>query len=147
MSKRDVVGTMIYVAKEGKMKDLKRLIEEQHVDVNATNSFGNAALIQAAQYDQREVVAYLLSREGVDANITTEDGRTAAHIAAYCGNDAILQILLEDGRVNLSLKDKKDKTALDLSIQANEPKCIALLRVRFQFLHAALTNLKDYGFI
>ena len=72
---------MIDAAYHGQLDDVKLYIEEEHVSVNAQNSSGCTALIRAAENNQQQVVAYLLSCEGVDVRIKNVVGDTAMHVA------------------------------------------------------------------
>jgi hypothetical protein len=55
------------------------------------------ALVMAAWYDQRDVVAFLLDH-GVDAAARRRrDGQTALHVASYCGSPALVELLLARG--------------------------------------------------
>ena len=129
-----VVNEMVDSAYYGRLSDLKRYIEKEHVDVNAHNSRGVTALVAAAN-DHQEVVAYLLSCEEIDVNVPNAYGDTPMHVMVYNHGPLIvhhyMKMLLDDGRVDLTLRNNKGKTVFELAAQRKSEKCIALIRVPF----------------
>ena len=122
---------MVVSARDGELNDLKRYIEQQHVDVNAKNSRGKSALIAAAGSNQEHVVAYLLACDTLEVNITGKDGYTVMHEAAWWHRSAIIKMILDDGRIDLTIKNIWDKTAFDKAVDRRHEECIALLKVAF----------------
>ena len=66
----------------------------------------------------REVVELILGR-GFDINVRTARG-TALHEAAVCGKKDVVKYLLESN-VNLELRDRDDKTVLEVMDDLNTP--------------------------
>jgi hypothetical protein len=56
-----------------------------------------AALLMAAWYDRREVVAWLLDRGADPASHSPEAGSTPLHVAAYLGYAELVELLVERG--------------------------------------------------
>ena len=59
---------------------VKFLVDEMHVDINATNDFGETAMHAAAYRGANSVVQYLFDK-GADLNVTAKDGRTPLIVA------------------------------------------------------------------
>lgn len=86
----DVVGA----AGIGRLEVVRQAVEPP-AELSAKEA--GAAIVMAAWYRQREVVALLLDH-GVDPGAARgEDGQTALHVAAYQGDAAMVQLLLRRG--------------------------------------------------
>jgi ankyrin repeat protein len=59
---------------------VKYLVEELHMDVNATDHDGNTALHHAAARGDNEMILYLVSK-GADVRVVNRDGKTTADMA------------------------------------------------------------------
>ena len=98
-------------AGEGDLATLKRLVEEG-VDLEATDKYGNTALMCAAREGKLDCLALLIAK-GANLDATVDDNkRTALHKAAYCGHTPCVEALLKAG-ADASLKDRDGETALD----------------------------------
>lgn len=73
--------TLLDAAAAGDLALVKRMIEEEGVDVNATNDNGSSALIAATYQDRLEVVEYLLGRPGIQVDAQDSDQFTALNRA------------------------------------------------------------------
>jgi ankyrin repeat protein len=69
-----------------------RTLLDHGADVNASNGFGNTALMLAAEKGHAEAVALLLQR-GADVDATNNRGRTALQMAAKHGRAGIAGML------------------------------------------------------
>lgn len=103
------VATFIKAARFGQDQAVKLYLDRE-LPVNATDEFGNTALIAAAGAGQREIVTTLLAK-GADVNVRNREGRTALMAAAQRGDAAIVGELLERG-ADVKLKDAQGETAL-----------------------------------
>lgn len=102
------------------------LMEQDGIDVNATDVDGWTALIYACSGGDEEFLRLLLSRNKFDINARTNIGETALIIAASNGNEAVVRLLLEREDLQVSVKDDYGCTALSSAT----PGVAQLLKIR-----------------
>lgn len=78
------VTSFLSAAQHGSIDALRGHLENGR-DVNATNSSGETALIQAAKNNQIAAVEFLLDQEGIDVGIAGANKLAAIHYAAHRG--------------------------------------------------------------
>ena len=100
---------LINAARNNSLSALNRLIEAG-VDINATNIYGETALMEAARYG-RSVVANRLIEAGADVNATNIYAETVLMEAARDGFLDLVNILIEAG-ADVNATDRFGKTAL-----------------------------------
>ena len=103
---------LINMSKEGAEKLVKVLIDE-NANVNAADSYGTTALMEAAENGHLGVVKYLISK-GADFNAATLYGKTALIFAASNGHLEVVKYLISV-EANPFLIDNDGKTAKDLA--------------------------------
>ena len=89
--------------------EIKELLKKG-ADVNASNKYGDTALMMAVYNGHLEVVKYL-AECGVDVNASDKHGRTALMNASENGHLEVVKYLVERG-AQLDIQDKNGWTAL-----------------------------------
>jgi ankyrin repeat protein len=83
----------------------------------------------AACKNHLDVVMSLMNHPGIDLNV--QGGyfnNTALHLAADNNHPAIVSQLLSDDKIDASLKDCDNKTALKIAIDRGRAECVTILR-------------------
>lgn len=135
MSKRNN-EKLLKAADEGDLKIVLKLLKPRvKVDLNATEEYGNTALMLAAiaghSESYTEIVRALIDA-GADLEITDEDeeneyGRTALIWAGANGNTEIAAVLIEAGADQLAM-DIEGNTALMCAQRDLRRECAAFLK-------------------
>ena len=84
-----------FLAIEGYTEGVRRLCQ-MGFDVNATNEFGDAPLIDVAVLGNDEIAAILIEH-GADPNATSETHDNALHCAVQSGNAKLVDVVLLAG--------------------------------------------------
>ena len=100
-------------ADRGDLREVKRLVEKKHADVNAKDKDGWTAGMEAAENGHLEVVEYLVEN-GMDVNARDKDGNTAGMVAAQYGYHEIKEYLddVASGKIRgntLSAKEQVER--------------------------------------
>jgi uncharacterized protein len=110
---------------KGDLTNVKKLISEG-ADINATDSSGRSALIEAAWGGRTEIVKFLVEK-GANVNIGDSAGYTALMRAAEDGRDECVKILVQK-KADVNIKGKvRGTTALMLAAEQGHLKIIELL--------------------
>jgi len=91
---------------------LRGFVENNQIDVHATDDHGILPLHFAA-YSGKKEVAYMLLKQGANINAINTFSSTALHYAIYGGKKEATYMLFEHG-ANIHVIDNKGRTALDL---------------------------------
>lgn len=119
-------------AREGCRPPLFQRVLARIHDVNAVIEYGFTALMIAAIGDQVDVVTVLMNHRGVDLNVQCRiSNYTALHYAVLHENPAIVSQLLSDDKIDASLKDDDNYTALQRAIDRGSTECAQILRAHF----------------
>jgi ankyrin repeat protein len=114
-------------AEDGDLDQVKSLLQQQNVNVNAQHSevptaftgnhFRNGwtALHFASQCGHLEVVRYLVQDGKADVEVKIFDRFNALHLASLNGHLKVVQYLLQDGKANLMAKARNGWTVLDVA--------------------------------
>jgi len=106
----------------------QRVVARIH-DVNTVNNYGWTALMYAAGNNQLDVVISLMNHPGIDLNVQNRTFNvTAFHMAVRNNHPAIVSQLLSDDKIDASLKDYLNRTALKLAIDWRHAQCVTILR-------------------
>ncbi|KDO22003.1 TKL protein kinase [Saprolegnia parasitica CBS 223.65] len=109
-------------AADGRLADVKRLVEEEGVNPNCDNG---RALCRAARNGQTNVVDYLLKK-----NVSTEcrwGGATPLIHAAFYNYLEVVRLLLA-ANANINARTNSNKTALDYAVEKKHDAIAQLLR-------------------
>ena len=83
----------------------------------------------AAYYNQLDVVISLMNHPGIDLNVQGGfNNYTALHRAVIHNHPAIVSQLLSDDKMDASLKDDDNETALKMAIDRGRAECVTILR-------------------
>jgi hypothetical protein len=119
------VDSLSISSSKGDLKTVKSLLDEG-VDVNARDSRGSRALIDASWAGQKEIVSYLLDKKA-DVNLLSSSKYTALSAAINQRHVPIALLLLEHG-ANSNVVDPVGSTPLiEAAWQGNLPLVKALL--------------------
>ena len=114
---KDLDIEVLRAIRQNDLENLQTLIENC-ADINAVvPTFGNTALMFAAQNGNEDIVDYLLSKNA-DVNAKSIDGFTALIVAANVGYRSIVEKLLSAG-ADVCAKTDELKTAIDYADPRN----------------------------
>ncbi len=99
-----------YAAQKGDMNTIKRLVEQQHYDVNKEDVASTRPLYVASVFGHIEAVKYFIAK-GADVNDFCFDSDTALHAALENKHYAIARALVEQGGANIHLINKENQSA------------------------------------
>ena len=91
-----------------------QLLLDHHAHVNATDQSGYTPLHYAAGNGNSQIIQLLLAH-GAYVNATDESGFTPLHIALLKGCLEAFHILLDDPDTDVTIKNKRGKTPLDMA--------------------------------
>ena len=105
-----------WAASRGDTEIMKLLLEQEGIDVNVINKWGNTALHEATWNGRTEIVKLLLEQEGIDVNAVNGSGDTALYKAAGGGHKEVVKLLLEQEGIDVNAKCDINRTALDAAV-------------------------------
>ena len=82
-----------WAASDGKIGVLRYILSHRQ-DLNAVDSNGCSPIVIATQYNQVQVVVFLLE-SGADLSLRDNNGDTALHWAAYKGHNEMIALLAQ----------------------------------------------------
>ena len=95
---------------DGRLAELKLVVEFAPERINEINSYYNTPLHLVASWDKEAVVSLLLSAKA-DVNKTDTIGRTPLHLAAQCSREAAVSLLLS-AKADVNKTDNYGSTPL-----------------------------------
>ena len=104
-----------YAAEKGLLDLLKFIIDHHHCNLTATNKRGETILHCAVKHTK--VAKYLINECNCDPCTVDHYGWTPLHAAAHFGSFATTECLLATGKCNVSSKDMKGRTPVQLAQQ------------------------------
>jgi ankyrin repeat protein len=118
-----------WAATEGCRPPLFQRVVARIHDVNTVTNAGTTALMFAAAYNQLDVVISLMTYPRIDLNVQLRiSNDTALHYAVGNNHPAIVSQLLSDDKIDATLKDIDNRTALKLAIDRGHAECVTILR-------------------
>lgn len=109
-------------------KMVKFLLQVRGIDVNAQNSSGTTALMDAcfARGNAENITKMLLQVPGINVNIQNGEGETALHWANMSNKENIAKLLLEAG-MNVNSRNKEQRTPLMDAVTYQNENIVKLL--------------------
>lgn len=120
-------------ARKGDEDAVRRLVEDEGAEINATTSRKMTALHEAARNGHEGVVRMLLGGVGgqrARINARTKTGMTALHMAARNGQERVVMLLLDGAmgeRADINATDNSGRTALHEASQHGHDRIVTLL--------------------
>ncbi|KAH6888293.1 hypothetical protein BKA70DRAFT_1202822 [Coprinopsis sp. MPI-PUGE-AT-0042] len=138
---------LVYAAEWGTKASLSLLLAHPKINVNAPDSYGGTALMWVSSAEKATLA---LAHPKTKPNLVDFGGVTALMYASRRGSLEVVRVLLADPRVQVRLKTKDGKTALDMAGErywgGDKPydQIIELLRTNSDREHGQSRNpLKD----
>jgi ankyrin repeat protein len=100
---------LMKAAFDGKLVDVKRLVQDEGADVNFKGEDGSTALYVASMRGRSEVVRFLVEN-GADVHCK-KNGNTALHFASMSGHAVVVRFLVENG-ADIDCKNTYGQTPL-----------------------------------
>lgn len=113
---------LLQIAMKNYDTDIFQRILDRNVDFNDASPAGWTPLMSAILYREREAAIKLLKR-GCAINAQNEDGDTALTLAKM---PELVKLLLEYG-ADMTIKNKKGQTAMDIAVDDSEEEIAAIL--------------------
>lgn len=121
---------LIFAAAEGKLDSVKKIIEHG-ATLDLKNSKGRTALYFACKYNYFEIVKILLNN-GANPNLSSIGSNSPLQIASINGSYEAVELLLNNNEIDITTKDLKNKTALELAMENNNGNIAKLIRNRIK---------------
>ena len=109
---------LVEAAYRGDLKEVKRLVEKRHADVNAKDKNGETAGMWAAWNGNFEMVKYFVEN-GMDVNARNNEGETAGMMAAWHGHFEVVEYLVEHGMDVNARNNKGETVGMDAAWNGN----------------------------
>lgn len=119
--------TALHAAVDSDLVDFAKLLVEAGANPNHRGKGQTTPMHVAIRSRQPASLAYLLDLDAVDINAQDKRGQTLLHSAAAAGAVSEAKVLLENG-IDKTLKDAKDRTALDIAVRYKRDEIITLLK-------------------
>jgi len=110
---RGLAHQLISAARDNKIEQAKKLLEEPDIDINFTDCYGHNALNNACHKGNFEIVELLVNK-GTKINLTDRAGWTPLINACNDNHVAIAKLLIEKG-ADVNLPDDWKRTPLILT--------------------------------
>ena len=128
-------------------KPLCSLLLSHNIEINYVNNNGISPMMEAINKGYNYILN-LLIKYGGDVNIINpNDGNTALHYAVINENKDTLFILLSTGNCDLSIKNKKGETALDLAKKFDNGNKKEIYELINKFISYGKSNDKNNNYI
>ncbi|CAF2860091.1 unnamed protein product [Rotaria sp. Silwood2] len=127
------LSPIIVAVREGDLRYVKELLNSEPDLIDCVDSFGRDLLTYAVQYQQINILNYLLDeyKSSININIQANDGSTCLHRACYTDdgqhtNIEIVKILLENN-ADLTKQDVHLRSPLHWAVLTENIDCLKLL--------------------
>ncbi len=102
---------LVEAAEDNNLDEVKRLIEEDKVEINQEDDEGYTALQRAAGFGYKKIVEYLISKNA-DVDFAGDVRQTPLIIAAANGQLDIVKYLIEQCHANIHPQNERNATLL-----------------------------------
>ncbi|XP_032906896.1 cyclin-dependent kinase 4 inhibitor D-like [Amblyraja radiata] len=119
-------------AVQGNWREVKRLLNEEKVNVNAVNKYGHTAL--QVMMMGCSLVAEELLKNGADPNIQDKNGFTPAHDVARTGFLDTMMVLVEYNS-DMNMEDASGCLPIHLAAQEGHLCLVQFLATKSRFWH------------
>ena len=109
---------LIKYIKKSNLINVKKLIEECHIDPNEQDIDGYYPLLVAIYHNRVKIVKYLISLDNIKLNICDGKCMGVLHNAVIADDLSIVQLLLSEG-INIDVVDIKNRTPLTIALKHN----------------------------
>jgi len=119
--------------RKGNVDTVKLLVEHPKININKRNTDGLTVLHEACDYNDYDIVSYLLKNDNIDPNAVADNNITPFMMACMTkGSEKIIRLLLSDSRVNFHIKsDIYNFDGYDLAEYYSNINILPLLRQVF----------------
>ncbi len=128
-----------YACKNGSLKMVQYLIEEQNANINTTDR-GMTPLFLACFSDSIEIVQYLIEKQKANIYTINNRGRSVWHFACMSGSLELVKYISQTTEQHVNVQDEDGSTALHLVCQQYKP---SLKVVKFLVSKGANVLAKD----
>ena len=108
--------------KNGEFSIIKRMIEENKINVNVCDSVGNDIVTKLLKVKQYDLVMELMKKKNWDVNHQNVEGNTFGHVLALDNSSGALKVmeyLIKKKNFSPNIKNNKGNTMLDSAINSN----------------------------
>ena len=112
------------------LEAIKPMLEDENIDLNATDNSGRTVLLWAASDGHEDLVKQLLANKNVKPDLRDFSARTPLSWAASNGHESIANLLLARQDVDPNSKDNNNQTPLLLAASNGYDAVVKLLRAR-----------------
>jgi hypothetical protein len=127
------LSPIIVAVREGDLRYVKELLANEPDLIDRVDSFGRDLLTYAVQYQQINILRYLLleCRPAAKVNVQANDGSTCLHRACYSdemqqANMEIVRLLLEN-HADVSKTDVHSRSPLHWAVLCENTDCLKIL--------------------
>ena len=123
--------TPLHISVEREKIEAVKFLVNQKANINIQNAKETTALHLGIKEENLVIVDFLVA-QGANVNQKDGNGNPPLHLAVRERNVAIVQKLLSTGHVDLNIKDKQERTALEL---AKERKNSSMVRILEEYTY------------
>eukprot|EP00210_Caulerpa_lentillifera_P001155 g1112.t1 len=110
---------LLTAARDGNFNDVRRLINNEDVDINTVDKTGNSALHLSVLNGHSNITTFLLEK-GAEVNLRNALGETALLLAARSGDNQTVSILLRFG-ADKRIEDDHGRTPFFVAMSGQHP--------------------------
>ena len=138
-----LTSPLMWACKKGYLEIVDILLKDERVDPNMVINSGCNAFHYACLNGRTEIVKRMLKDFTLQINSRNNDGCTPLMLASQNGYIEIVKSMILSGRnLDISLKNYRDKRAIDLAIEYKKKDIVDLLMLFEMFPNETRRNLK-----
>jgi Ankyrin repeats (3 copies)/Ankyrin repeats (many copies) len=126
--------------KNSQLKTVRRLVDHDSVDINATNDVGETPLYCASRVGHLKIVQYLVNTGRTNLDATNKSGETILHLASRYGHVQVVQYLVESCSANVESSNNDGDTALHWACRYGHHRVVQYLVTKSQVSVEAANN-------